>query len=53
MKRIGLDIGGHKQTPVSSLNLEEFDFVAALIPICIDQNLCAHFRCPIDMIVHG
>ncbi len=24
-----------------------------VIPTCIDQNPCAHSRCPMDMIVHG
>ncbi len=33
--------------------LETGTLSGRLIPACIDQNPCAHFRCPIDMIVHG
>lgn len=30
MKRFGLDIEAHKQTPISDVNLNEFEFVMAL-----------------------
>jgi protein-tyrosine-phosphatase len=30
MKRIGLNIESHKQTPISDINLNEFEFVIAL-----------------------
>ena len=32
--------------------LVEEGMAAVLIPACINQNPCAHFLCPIDMIVH-
>ncbi len=34
-------------------NEQGAQLLAKLIPTCIDQNPCAHWRRPMDMIFHG
>ncbi|WP_298814027.1 hypothetical protein [uncultured Roseibium sp.] len=50
-----VEIQDEQRAPALQPASERFDAVAfhGLIPTSIDQNRCAHFRNPMDMMVHG
>jgi len=52
-------VDGSDPTPAQFIGVKSTDTsvtqadIQGVIPTCIDQNPCAHLRCPMDMIVHG